>query len=213
MSQNSSTLRMPARPSLTARGRRSRRGFTLIEAMTAMTIMAIAGSTLLMGLASNSSTTRDALERAIAAGMAKQLLDEISGMMYIEPGGSAYDPMPLGPGSPEISAGARRQFDDIDDYHNIRTTPPTDRWGVTLGTDDGRQATRNASFQVPTGYFTGWKQWVDVQYVSETNFTTPLTSGTSNYRRIRVQVLVEQADGTTRTLADLSRVVTYVPSN
>ena len=66
---------------------------------------------------------------------------------------------------------------------------------------------------MPTGYFTGWKQTVDVQYVSETNFTTPLTSGTSNYRRIRVQILVEQADGTTRTLADLSRVVTYVPSN
>lgn len=193
--------------------RRCARGFTLIEAMTAMVIMALAGSTLLIGMASNSATTRDALERAIARGLAQQLLDEVSGMMYMEPGGSAYDAMPLGPGSPEVAAGARRQFDDIDDYNNIRTTPPTDRWGVTLGNDDGRQGTRHANFQVPAGYFTGWKQWVDVQYVSESNFATPMTSGTSSYRRIRVQITVDQADGTTRTLADLTRVVAYVPSN
>jgi len=188
----------------------ARRGFTLIESMTALSILAIAGATLLAGMAASSTTTRDALERTIAQGMALQLLDEVCGMRYCEPGGSAYD-TGLGPGSPEISAGARRQFDDIDDYHGIRTTPPTDRWGVTLGTDDGRQGTRLSNFQVPTGYFSGWKQCVDVQYVGESNLATPLSSGTSSYRRIRVQIQVEQADGSTRTLADVSRVVTYVP--
>ena len=59
----------------------------------------------------------------------------------------------------------------------------------------------------------GWKQRVDVQYVAESNFPSPLASGTSNYRRIRVQILVEQTDGRTRTLADVSRVVAYVPGN
>jgi prepilin-type N-terminal cleavage/methylation domain-containing protein len=191
---------------------RNRRGFTLVESMTAMTILAIAGATLLAGLASTSATTRDALERAIALGMAEQLLDEISGMVYCESGASAYD-NPMGPGSPEVAAGARKLFDDIDDYNGIRTTPPTDRWGITLGTDDGKQGTRHANFQAPSGFFTGWKQWVDIQYVAESNFTTPLTSGTSNYRRIRVQILVEQTDGRTRTLADVSRVVAYVPGN
>jgi type II secretory pathway pseudopilin PulG len=178
--------------------------------MTAIVILGIAGATLLAGLGSTSATTRDALERTIALGMAEQLLDEVSGMRYCEFGGSAYDSV-MGPGSPEIAAGARRQFDDIDDYNGVRTSPPTDRWGIGLGADNGKQGTRNANFQTPTGYFTGWKQIIDVQYVSESNFSTVVTSGTSSYRRIRVQITVDQADGTTRTLADVSRVVSYAP--
>ena len=180
--------------------------------MTAMVILAIAGATLLAGLASTSATTSDALERAIALGMAEQLLDEISGMRYCESGGSAYD-NPMGPSSSEAAAGARKQFDDIGDYNGVRTTPPTDRWGITLGNDDGKQGTRHANFQAPSGFFTGWTQWVDVQYVAESNFATPLASGTSNYRRIRVQILVEQNDGRTRTPADVSRVVSYAPGS
>lgn len=189
-----------------------RRGFTLVEALAAMTVLALAGSTLLVGLASNAATTRDALERAIAQGMAAQLLDEICGTRYCEAGASAYD-NPFGPGSDETAAGARKTFDDIDDFTGIRTSPATDRWGITLGNDDGRGGTRHANFRVPSGYFTGWKQVVDVVYVSETDFTTPLASGTSNYRRIRVQIQVDQADGSTRKLADVSRVVTYAPSS
>jgi MSHA pilin protein MshD len=190
---------------------RRRSGFTLVEVMTAMTIMAIAGSALLLGLGSNAATARDSLERAIAEGMALQLLDEILGMRYCEAGSSAYDVNP-GPGADEVAAGARKIFDDVDDYNGLRTTPATDRYGITLGNDDGKGGTRHANFQVPSGYFTGWKQWVDVQYVSETNFATPLSgSSTSNYRRVRVQITVDQADGTTRTLADISRVVSYAP--
>lgn len=189
-----------------------RRGFTLVEAMTAIVVLGIAGATLLAGLGSNAATTRDSLERTIALGLAQQLLDEVSGMRYCENGASAYDVF-MGPGSPEISAGARREFDDIDDYNGVRTTPPTDRWGITLGTDNGKQGSRNSNFQVSSGFFTGWKQWIDIQYVSESNFSTVLTSGTSSYRRIRVQITVDQADGTTRTLADVSRVVSYAPGS
>jgi prepilin-type N-terminal cleavage/methylation domain-containing protein len=191
--------------------RHARRGFTLVEAMTAMTLLAVAGSTLMIGLASTATTTRDSLERVIAEGMARQLLDEVLGMRYCEAGGSAYDPMPLAPEAAESSAGARQLFDDIDDYNGVQTSPATDRYGITLGMDDGRGGTRNASFQVPTNYFSGWKQDVDVFYVNETDFTTTLSSGTSNYRQVRVRVFVDQADGSTRTLADLSRVVSYAP--
>lgn len=188
----------------------NRRGFTLVESMVAMTILGIAGAALLIGTASNSATTRDALERTIAQGMARQLLDEILGMRYCEAGASPTDPS-LTAGSPEIAAGARKLFDDIDDYNGVRTSPPTDRWGVTPGVDDGRGGKRNPAFQIRADYFTGWKQWVEVQYVAETNFATPLSSGTSNYRRIHVWITVDQADGSTRTLADVSRVVAYVP--
>jgi prepilin-type N-terminal cleavage/methylation domain-containing protein len=190
-----------------------RRGFTLVEVMTAMTIMAIAGTTLLVGLASSATTTRDTIDRTIAAGLAQQLLDETCGMRYMEGGGSAYDPPPLGPGSPEVAAGARRQFDDIDDYHGVQTTPPTDRWGITLGNDDGRGGTRPAAFQLPTGYFTGWRQDVSVQYVAESNLSAPLTSGTSSFRLITVRITSDLPTGGSVELARASRVVSYVPGN
>jgi prepilin-type N-terminal cleavage/methylation domain-containing protein len=191
----------------------SRRGFTLVEVMTAMTVMAIAGTTLLVGLASSFATTQDSLDRAVAAGLAQQLLDEICGMRYMEAGGSAYDPPPLGPGSPEVSAGARRQFDDIDDYNGVQTTPPTDRWGITLGSDDGRGGTRAAAFQLPSTFFTGWKQYASVQYVAESNLSAPLTSGTSSYRLITVRITNDLPTGGTVELARVTRVVAYVPGN
>lgn len=188
----------------------NRRGFTLVESMLAMAILGIAGAALLIGTASNASTTRDALERTIALGMAQQLLDEILGMRYCEIGVSPTDSS-LTPNASEVAGGARKLFDDIDDYNGVRTTPATDRYGKILGTDDGRGGTRYSAFQVPADYFVGWKQNVDVQYVSETNFAAPLSSGVSNYRRIRVWITVDQADGRTRTLADLTRVVANVP--
>jgi prepilin-type N-terminal cleavage/methylation domain-containing protein len=190
-----------------------RRGFTLVETMTAMTIMAVAGATLLVGLASSADSTQDAIDRTIADGLARQLLDECSGMRYMEAGGGAYDPQPLGPGSPEVAAGARRQFDDIDDYNGVQTTPPTDRWGITLGTDDGRGGTRPAAFRLASDYFTGWKQHVEVEYVAESNLSTPLTSGTSSYRLITVRIMKDLPGGGTVELARVSRVVAYVPAN
>src|SRR5262245_47201913 len=74
----------------------SRRGVTLIETMTAMTILAVAGTTLLVGLSATTDATDDAVERTVALGLAQQLLDEVCGMRYMEPGGSAYDSPPLG---------------------------------------------------------------------------------------------------------------------
>lgn len=193
------------------RFRTRRRGFTLVEAAAAAAVMGVASATMLVGLASSAGSTRDALERAIAQGMAEQLLDEILGMKYSETFNTPYD-NPMGPGSPEVAAGARKQFDDIDDYNGIRTSPATDRYGITLGTDDGKGGTRNSTFQVPSGYFTGWKQQVDVSYVSETNFSTAVSSGTTNYRLIDVRIQVDQADGSTRELARVTRVVSYVPN-
>lgn len=198
-------------PSLRGASRRvARRAFTLIETMTAMAILAIAGSSLLMGMASTTDGSRQAVERAIALGMAQQLLDEICGMKYCEAPGGEYD-TGLGPGSPEISAGARRQFDDIDDYKGVSTSVPTDRWGVALGADNGRQGTRFANFQAPPDFFTGWRQSVDVFYVSDSNQSTRLTSGTSSYRKIEVRITAAQPDGGVRELAYVSRVVAYVP--
>ena len=190
---------------------RRRAGFTLVEVMVAMTIMAMAGTTLLVGLTATTVATQDAVDTAAAQGLAQQLLDEICGMRYCEAGASPLD-TGLGPGAPEVSAGARREFDDIDDYHGVRTSPPTDRWGVALGSDDGKQSTRPSAFRAPTSFFTGWRQEVDVQYVSESNLSQSLSSGASNYRVIRVRIVADLPTGGTKVLADLSRTVAYVPA-
>lgn len=186
--------------------------FTLIETMTAMAILALVGGTLMANMAATTNTSQDAVDRAIALGMAQQLLDEICGMKYAETLGSEYD-TGLGPGSPEVSAGARRQFDDIDDYRGVNISVPTDRWGIALGADNGRQGSRPTSFQAPSTFFAGWRQQVDVFYVSDSNLSTKLTSGTSSHRKIEVRVTAAQADGRIRELAYVSRVVAYVPGN
>lgn len=191
--------------------RTTRVAFTLIETVTALTLASIAGVTILASLANTTGGTQQALDKVIAQGLAQQLLDEVSGMKYVETPGGEYD-VPMGPGSPEVAAGARRQFDDIDDYNGVAATPPTDRWGIRLGTDDGRQGTRNAAFQIPSTTLNGWKQQVDVYYVSDSNLSTVLTSGASNHRQIRVRILATEADGTVTTLADISRVVANVPA-
>jgi prepilin-type N-terminal cleavage/methylation domain-containing protein len=191
----------------------ARRGFTLVEVMTAMTIMAIAGTTLMVSLASSAATTTDALDRQVAAGLVQQLLDEICGMRYMEGGGGAYDSPPLGPGSPETAAGARREYDDIDDYNGVATSPPTDRWGITLGNDDGKGGTRPTAFQLPSGHFAGWKQHVSVQYVAENNLSTPLSSGTSSFRLITVRITNDLPAGGAVELARATRLVAYVPGN
>ena len=190
---------------------RSLRGaFTLIETMTALVVLSLVGSSLLLGMTAATTAAQDAADRLIALGMAQQLLDEICGMKYAESLGSEYD-SGLGPGSPEVSAGARKQFDDIDDYHGVSPSPATDRHGIALGTDNGKGGTRHPSFQAPAGYFNRWRQRVDVFYVSDTNFNTKLTSGTSSHRKIEVRISLTLPDGGVQELAYVSRVVAYVP--
>jgi hypothetical protein len=66
---------------------------------------------------------------------------------------------------------------------------------------------------LPTGYFTGWKQYVSVQYVAETNLSVPLTGGTSSFRLVTVRITSDLSTGGTVELARATRVVSYVPGN
>ncbi|MCA9270890.1 MAG: type II secretion system protein, partial [Planctomycetales bacterium] len=103
------------------RPRGARRGFSLIEAMVAMTVMALAGSALLLGVEASMRTTVDNLDRAVATGLARQSIDEIMGHLY-----TAADPYqyPLGPNSWEKSGAGRERFNDTDDFHGYSSTPP-----------------------------------------------------------------------------------------
>jgi prepilin-type N-terminal cleavage/methylation domain-containing protein len=197
-----------------ARDRRaghSPRGFTLVEAMVAISLTAIAGSALLLGTTTSLRNADDAMRQTIAYGMAQQLMDEAVGCRYMELGGNAYPTTP-GPNSDEIAGSARKLFDDIGDFNGYRCQSPKDLHGVALGTDDGQGGQRNSAFQCRGDFFQYWRQEIDVYYVSDTNLSTRLPSGqTSDYRAVEVRIVYIDPNGETRQLAFLRRIVAYVP--
>jgi prepilin-type N-terminal cleavage/methylation domain-containing protein len=190
-----------------------RRGFTLVEAVVAISIVSIAGTAMLMGIASAMSTSYDTMDRTVAAGMAEQLMDEVAGRMYALGNGQYQWPMAAS-GSEQAAAG--RQFNDIDDYNGagsgIASEPPVDRRGITLGIDDGEGGARHPNFQVASGYFDRWRQEIEVYYVSDTDPSVRLTGGnTSNSRAVEVLILQRADANAYRELASVRRVFSYIP--
>ena len=188
--------------------RRNNSAFTMIEAVLAITIMALAGSILLLGTTASLETSKNCMYGAIARGMAQQLMDEIVGSRYCELGADPYQ-VTLGPGSDET---ARSMYDDSDDYNGLRTKPPKDYFSIALGKDDGLGGQRNSLFQIPSGLIDNWQQEVDVYYVSESNLSTKLVAGqTSDYRVVEVRITSNNPGQGTKVLATLKRVLSYVP--
>lgn len=197
-------------PATRSFGRRSS-GFTLIEAILALSISVIAGAAIVLGLSSSLQTTRIAEDEAVALGMARQMMDEIASMRYAEAGEGPYQTT-LGPEVGEGSATGRAQFDDIDDFAGLSNQPPTDFWGVPLGSDDGEGGTRHSELAAPAGQFDDWRREVDVYYANPTDFNTPLSGATtSDYRVVVVRVIRTDFDGSEHELARLQRVFSYVP--
>lgn len=178
--------------------------------MLSLSVTAIAGSAVLLGLFSTLQNTQESLDQALAAGMARQLMDEIAGCQYSDPdGGTAYQ-MPLGPNAGESSS-AGRTFDDIDDYNGLVDQPPSDRWGIPLGNDNGVGGWRHESLRLPANYFARWRREVDVYYVDETTLQPPASlTHVPNARVAEVRVVVQDLNGGQRTLAELRRVFAYV---
>ena len=189
---------------------RSRRGFTLVEALISTSLLAICGSALLLGLSTALATTDMALEQTTAAGMAAQLMDEIAGKRYAAPGAGGRE-FPFGPSAYEQSGTGRERFDDIDDYNGYTANPAKDAWGKNLGTGNEAGGSRNANMQ--TGdYFDRWRQEVSVYYVSAADHSVRLAAGqTSDHRAVEVRVLYDDPLDGLRTVTTLRRVFTYVP--
>lgn len=184
--------------------------FTIIEAMAAIAIVAIAGSVLLLGTTTSIQNADDAMRRTIAQGMAQQLMDEVVGCRYMELNSIAYE-VSLGPNGSEGAAGTRAAFDDIDDFNGYRCQPPTDCYGIALGSDNGQGGTRNANFQCRNPFLLRWRQEVDVYYVQDSDLNTKLPTGqTSDYRVVEVRVVDNDPGRGPMTLARVRRVIPYV---
>lgn len=186
--------------------------FTLIEALIAISIMAIAGGAIMLALTSATQTTRMSTESAIATGIAERLVDEVVGQRYAAQGAGPYQTT-LVANSWELAGQGRERYDDTDDYNGFIAQPVEGVGGLELGQGDENGNLRPANFRAPTGYFSSWREEIEVYYVDATNHSVRLPSGsTSDFRCVEVRIVRDNPDGSDTELANLRRVYAYVPA-
>ncbi len=193
---------------------RSRRdGFTLVESMVALTLVVIVGAALLARFGDQGRFVADSLDETVAEGMALQLMNEVAGCRYVAAGLSPLSTAEFGPSGWEAAGAGRERYDDVDDFHGYSASPPVDRFGVPLGTQDAGGITRHPKHQAPPEAFSGWRQSVAVYFVSDANPTVRLPAGTPSYHK-EVEVVISYTDPLEGAveLARLSRVFAYVPT-
>jgi type II secretory pathway pseudopilin PulG len=152
-----------------------RRGFTLVEAMTAVTLVVIACSAMLLSV-SQAMQASEAGRGANRGNMlAQELMTEISACRWADP----TTPSHWGVEADEVGA-TRAAFDDLDDYDGW-SGPPQTRDGVTF--DDVQQSLFPA---VSTHEYRDYTCTVAVQFVSSTGL---VLNGTSSlYRQVTIDV-------------------------
>jgi len=191
--------------------RKSRSGFTLVEALVALTLLVMASSVILLSVESSVSTSAQSVESAIAEGIADQIIDEVFGNRY-HAVGAPPNQYPLGPSSWEQAGNGRERLNDIDDFHGFVAEIAEDRWGYPLGTGDGEGDERLDELAVRDGFFSNWRQEIEVYYVSESDLSQRLPAyQTSNFRAVEVTISRNAPDGTLLQLANRRRVLAYVP--
>lgn len=179
--------------------------------MVAISITAMAGAVLLLAIETTVQNTTESVEQTIAAGMARQLVDEVLGCRYVAVGEYRLQ-YPLGPSDWELAGSGRDRYNDTDDFAGFEAQPPQDPWGIALGDDNGAGDLRHPAFRVPAGRFSDWRQKIDVYYVNENDLRQRLPEGaTSNFRAVEVTISREQQDASLRELARMRRVFCYVP--
>jgi type II secretory pathway pseudopilin PulG len=182
----------------------SRDGYSLVEAMVAVTITAIAGGALLASLGGAVRSSTESTRAAVARGIAEQLMEEIAATRF--PAATNTTP----------SGSTRANFDDIDDYDGWSASPPVDRYGHILGTD-GRQLSgalieRPDDLQPDGNFVAGFSHTVSVERVTpDTGTGWNVVSQHTDFRRVTVTVTYTDAQSHTQTLAELTRVFSYVP--
>jgi type II secretory pathway pseudopilin PulG len=191
-----------------------RRAFTYIESMMALAILSLAGTALLTSVIAAVGASNDSVYRSIGTGLAEQLLDEIAAAKF--PSGS---PSTLG------TSPCRDSFATIDDYSGWTESPPRTKACEVLGTDNGASVadayanlmtgmptSRAAELQTAPGFVNRFTRSVLVERLKPgTNGWTVETQHTS-HRRVTVTVSYTASNQPARTVAQVSRVFSYVPS-
>lgn len=190
-----------------------RRAFTLPEALVAITLIAMAGATLLLATETAMDSSAEALETAQAEAYANLLLDEVLGLPYMESGEAAFG-VAVGTETGEVTLPLKRaNFDDTDDYWLHLSYPPRDPWNNKLGQGDGAGGVRHPNFRFRENYFDEWFALVQVTYADSNSLSASAgTNSTSPYRAVEVTVGKVQPNRSFRQLAKSRRVYGYIPA-
>src|SRR4051812_26936244 len=102
-------------------------GLTLIEVVASTMIVGLMAVAALNALGAATKSSNSIGNRAVAAGLADELMSEIMTQSYSDPDGSAV----FGHESGEATS-PRSAYDDVDDYNGWNVSPPQYRDGTTI---------------------------------------------------------------------------------
>src|SRR4051794_27329725 len=140
------------------------RGLTLIEVVASTMIVSLMAVAALNALGAATKSANSIGNRAVAAGLADELMSEIVTQPYSDLDGSPA----FGRESGE-STSPRSAFDDVDDYNGWNVSPPQYRDGTVIPDR------------------TNWRQRVTVTYVVPTN-PTQTAGSDQGAKGIRVSI-------------------------
>jgi hypothetical protein len=126
-----------------------------MEVVASTMIVGLMSVAALNGLGAATRSAESIGNRAIALGLADDLMAEILPLPYSDPN----DTPVFGPEGAE-SSGPRSAFDDVDDFHGWNQSPPKNRDGVVIPNR------------------TEWRHRVQVTRVQSTNLTQALSGST-----------------------------------
>lgn len=183
---------------------RARSAFSLVEALVAVAVTAIAGAALLTSVTAAVISSAVVAHRAVARGLAEQLMDEIAAVRF--PGASNTQP----------AGSTRAGFDDIDDYSGLVESPPRTRDGQIVGTEGGEMAglpvSRVAMLQPDLALISRFTRETAVERVRPAaNGNWEAVAEHTDFRRVTVRVLHSDARGNRGTAAEITRIFAHVP--
>ncbi len=149
--------------------RRRSRGFTLIELIVAITIVAIAATTLLGAIAAVASRSADAMLQQQAIAIAQAYLDEIQQRWVVDPNGSPPNT-------------GRASWDLVDQYNGLVDVGAHDQFGNAIAALAAYTVSVNVSQSTALpGIANTAARRIDVTVTTAPNVSVTLSGYRTNY--------------------------------
>ncbi|QDV54041.1 type IV pilus modification PilV family protein [Gimesia fumaroli] len=189
---------------------RSRRnGLTLVESLVSVTITAIAGVALFSAIGASLGASYSSLNHNVGTGLTDQMLEELSAVRF-----------PTSSDTRPHSTANRKDFDDLDDYHNWSDSPPSSKNGYPLGQEPvtilERYLITRPSLLIPdTSFLDRLSREVTVERIRhDSSSGWVVTNDETGFRRVTVTIklaMTTDTDSRSHTISEASRIFSYVP--
>lgn len=157
------------------RGRRGRRGVTLVEVILATLVVGVMMAGALATVSASQRTSKAMGDTMLAQQLANELLAEITRQAYSDATDTAVS---NGATATELAPGNRSLFNDVNDYKAWTESPPKNKSGAAIA---GASA---------------WTRSVSVEFLTPTALTTP---SATDQGIARITVFVKERSGTLAT--------------